>query len=98
MRHLDVGRGRLDRLSLERRAARENDLIRQRIAEATVEQEMGMMLGQLRQEDMIVMAELMKAGQVTPVIDRHYRLSDVAAAIRYSEEGRARGKIIIDVQ
>ena len=63
-----------------------------------VEQEIGRMLGQLRQEDMIVIAELMKAGRVTPVIDRHYQLSEVPAAIRYSEEGRARGKIIIDVQ
>ena len=39
----------------------------------------------------------MQAGDVTPVIDRHYPLKEVAAAIRYSEEGRARGKIIIDI-
>jgi NADPH:quinone reductase-like Zn-dependent oxidoreductase len=29
------------------------------------------------------------------VIDRHYALSEVPEAIRYSEEGHARGKIII---
>jgi NADPH:quinone reductase-like Zn-dependent oxidoreductase len=40
----------------------------------------------------------MQAEKVTPVIDRRYTLSEVPAAIRYSEEGRARGKIIIDMQ
>ncbi len=63
-----------------------------------VEQEIGIMLGQLRQEDLAVLAELMKTNKVTPVIDRHYKLSEVPDAIRYSEQGRARGKIIIDVQ
>ncbi|MGB5624788.1 MAG: NAD(P)-dependent alcohol dehydrogenase [Woeseiaceae bacterium] len=63
-----------------------------------VDQQMGMMLGHLRQDDMKVLADLMQAEKVTPVIDRRYRLSEVPTAIRYSEEGRARGKIIIDVQ
>ena len=63
-----------------------------------VDQQMGMMLGNLRQDDLAVLADLMQAGEVTPVIDRRYKLSEVAAAIRYSEEGRARGKIIIDLQ
>jgi NADPH:quinone reductase-like Zn-dependent oxidoreductase len=35
-------------------------------------------------------------GKVTPVIDRRYSLSEVAAAVRYVEEGHARGKVIID--
>jgi len=35
---------------------------------------------------------------VTPVIDRRYRLSEVPAAIRYSEEGHAQGKIVIDLE
>ena len=62
-----------------------------------VEQELITLLAELRQDDLATLAELMQAGKVTPVIDRHYPLSDVAAAIRYSEEGRARGKIIIDI-
>ncbi len=37
------------------------------------------------------------AGKVTPVIDRTYPLSDVPAAIRYLEEGHARGKVVITV-
>jgi NADPH:quinone reductase-like Zn-dependent oxidoreductase len=63
-----------------------------------VGQEFGMMLAQLRKDDLAVLADLMQAGKVTPVIDRVYRLSEVPAAIRYSEEGHARGKIIIDTQ
>lgn len=63
-----------------------------------VDQKLGMMLGRLRQDDLAALADLMQAGMVTPVIDRRYKLSEVPAAIRYSEEGRARGKIIIDLQ
>jgi NADPH:quinone reductase-like Zn-dependent oxidoreductase len=37
------------------------------------------------------------SGQLRTVIDRHYALDEIAEAIRYSESGRARGKIIIDV-
>jgi len=39
----------------------------------------------------------MESGKVKPVIDRHYRLSEVPEAISYSEEGHARGKIIVDL-
>ena len=39
--------------------------------------------------------ELIEAGKVTPVIDRTYPLSEVPDAIRYWEEGRARGKVVI---
>jgi NADPH:quinone reductase-like Zn-dependent oxidoreductase len=63
-----------------------------------VGQEFVMLLARLRQEDLGIVGDLMQAGKVTPVIDRRYRLSEVPAAIRYSEEGHARGKIIIDLQ
>jgi len=63
-----------------------------------VDQEFGMLLAQMDREDLATLGELMQAGTVTPVIDRRYRLSEVPAAIRYSEEGHARGKIIIDLQ
>lgn len=62
-----------------------------------VDQELITLLAQLRQDDLAMLAELMQAGEVVPVIDRHYPLSELAAAIRYSEGGHARGKIIIDI-
>jgi NADPH:quinone reductase-like Zn-dependent oxidoreductase len=55
-------------------------------------------LARPNKEDLIVMHELMKAGKVTPVIDRRYSLSEIPEAIRYLEEGHARGKVIISLE
>jgi NADPH:quinone reductase-like Zn-dependent oxidoreductase len=63
-----------------------------------VHQKMGMLLAQLNKNDLNVLGELMQAGKVTPVIDRTYKLSEVPAAIRYLEEGHARGKVVIDLE
>ena len=63
-----------------------------------VDQEFGMMIARMDNEDLSILGELMQSGKVTSVIDRRYRLSEVADAIRYSEEGHARGKIIIDLE
>src|SRR5918993_1469780 len=51
----------------------------------------------LKFEDLLVLKELIEAGKVTPVIDRTYPLSEVPEAIRYLEEGHARGKVLINV-
>jgi NADPH:quinone reductase-like Zn-dependent oxidoreductase len=50
------------------------------------------------QKDLVFMKELLEAGKVKPVIDRRYSLSEVAEAIRYLEEGHARGKVVITVE
>jgi NADPH:quinone reductase-like Zn-dependent oxidoreductase len=63
-----------------------------------VEQELVLILARLTSEDLGILGDLMQAGTVSPVIDRRYRLREVPDAIRYSEEGRARGKIIIDLR
>jgi NADPH:quinone reductase-like Zn-dependent oxidoreductase len=60
-----------------------------------VSQTMVMLLGRKSKEDLTIMHELMAAGKVMPVIDRRYRLIEVPAAIRYLEEGHARGKVVI---
>lgn len=62
-----------------------------------VKPEMVMILAQLRQDDLVYLATLMSNGELKPVIDRYFQLPDTADAIRYSESGRARGKIIIRV-
>jgi NADPH:quinone reductase-like Zn-dependent oxidoreductase len=46
-------------------------------------------------DDLRVVKELIEAGTVMPVIDRTYPLGDVPEAIRYLEEGHARGKVVI---
>ncbi len=63
-----------------------------------VSQELGMHLAELNTQDLMVLRDLMLAGKVTPVIDRRYPLSEVPAAIRYLETGRARGKVVITLE
>jgi NADPH:quinone reductase-like Zn-dependent oxidoreductase len=63
-----------------------------------VDQELGMIMARVRQDDLATLADLMQTGKMTPVIDRSYRLSEVPDAIRYSEAGHARGKIIIALE
>jgi NADPH:quinone reductase-like Zn-dependent oxidoreductase len=50
------------------------------------------------QEDLAILEELFEAGKVVPIIDRHYPLSETAEALRYLEEGHARGKIVITME
>ncbi len=57
-----------------------------------------MFLARPNKEDLTIMRELMEAGKVTPVIDKRYRLSEVPEAIRYLEEGHARGKVVITLE
>ncbi len=63
-----------------------------------VSQEFVTLLAVLRKDDLVILGDLMQERKVTPVIDRRYQLSEVPAAIRYSEEGHARGKIVIDLE
>ncbi len=49
------------------------------------------------QKDLVFMKGLLEAGKVVPVIDRRYPLRETAEAIRYLEEGHARGKVVITV-
>lgn len=49
-------------------------------------------------KDLVFIKELLEAGEVSPVIDRYYPLSDVPEAIRYLEEGHAKGKVVITVE
>ena len=48
-------------------------------------------------EDLVVIKELLEVGKVVPVIDRRYPLREVADAIRYLEQGHAKGKVVITV-
>jgi NADPH:quinone reductase-like Zn-dependent oxidoreductase len=63
-----------------------------------ISQEMGMMMADTNQKDLTVLADMMESGKLKPVIDRTYKLDQVPEAIRYLEEGHARGKVIIAVE
>ena len=50
------------------------------------------------QKDLLILKELLEAGKIVPVIDRHYRLSEAAEALRYLGAGHARGKVVISME
>jgi NADPH:quinone reductase-like Zn-dependent oxidoreductase len=47
--------------------------------------------------DLRALRQLVEAGEVRPVIERTWPLSDAAAAIEHQEEGHTRGKIVLTV-
>src|SRR5260370_15189882 len=63
-----------------------------------VSQKFGMLDAELNHNDLAFLGDLMQSGKVKPIIDRTYKLSDLADAIRYLEQGHARGKVVITVE
>ena len=49
------------------------------------------------QADLQFLKELIEAGNVAPVVDRTYSLSETADAMRHLEERQGRGKTVITV-
>jgi NADPH:quinone reductase-like Zn-dependent oxidoreductase len=62
-----------------------------------VGQKLGTFVSTPNHEDLLVLKELIESGKVTPVIDRTYPLAEVPEAIRYLEDGHAKGKVVITV-
>ncbi|MDQ6809392.1 MAG: NAD(P)-dependent alcohol dehydrogenase [Verrucomicrobiota bacterium] len=60
-------------------------------------QRIGMFMAEITKPALTTLAELIQTGKVTPVIDKTYPLTQIADAIRYLEEGHARGKVVIAV-
>ncbi|HEY0547283.1 MAG TPA: zinc-binding dehydrogenase, partial [Pyrinomonadaceae bacterium] len=73
-------------------------LLRAPLLSPLVKQKVVMFIASINKQDLVVLKELMEARKVTPVIDRCYALSEVPEALRYLEEGHARGKIVITVE
>ncbi len=63
-----------------------------------VDQEMRFFISQLNAQDLTLLGEMIAAGQLAPVIDRRYSLSEAAGAVEYLETGRARGKVVIVIE
>jgi NADPH:quinone reductase-like Zn-dependent oxidoreductase len=63
-----------------------------------VSQRLRPVLGAANTLDLEFLKELIEAGKVRPVIDRTFPLSEAPSAIRYLNEGHARGKVVISVR
>ncbi len=61
-------------------------------------QKLGSAAAKPNKEDLVFIQALLAAGQVVPVIDRRYPLSQVPDAIRYLEAGHAQGKVVITME
>jgi NADPH:quinone reductase-like Zn-dependent oxidoreductase len=70
------------------------------IASLATGKKMGLMLGwkPFKPEDVEALEQLIAAGHLKPVIDRRYSLDQVVEALRYVDDGHARGKVIITFQ
>jgi NADPH:quinone reductase-like Zn-dependent oxidoreductase len=62
-----------------------------------VSQTLGGMYTKGSQTNLQHLRKLLEGDRLTPVIDRTHPLSEVPEAIRYLEEGHARGKVVISV-
>jgi len=85
---LSSGQGRVAGVDRILAAIVLNPFVRERLA-VFVTKENGTDLG--------ILAEMLAAGQVRPVIDRTYLLAEAAEAFRYLEAGHAHGKVVIAV-
>jgi NADPH:quinone reductase-like Zn-dependent oxidoreductase len=72
-------------------------LARMRLASLRGSQKAVFFIAKTNRADMEVLRELLETGQVKPVVDRRYELSETADAFRYLGEGHARGKIVVTV-
>ena len=56
-----------------------------------------MFLATAKRKDLEVLAAMIEAGTVTPVVDRTYPLEQAADALRHLERGHPRGKLVLTV-
>jgi NADPH:quinone reductase-like Zn-dependent oxidoreductase len=62
---------------------------------AFTDQKFAQYITKMSKGDLIMLAELIQAGKLKPVIERTYKLSEAPEALRYLNEGHAKGKLII---
>jgi NADPH:quinone reductase-like Zn-dependent oxidoreductase len=54
-------------------------------------------ISQTSKPDLLMLRDMAEAGQLTPVIDRTYRLAEVPDAIDFVQREQTRGKVVISV-
>jgi NADPH:quinone reductase-like Zn-dependent oxidoreductase len=71
--------------------------IKVRLASLGSRRKVSFFIAKLTRTDMEAVRGLLEAGDVTPVVERCYTLSEVADAFRYLGAGHAQGKIVVTV-
>lgn len=72
-------------------------LLEQKVVGWFVRQKLVGVLAKRDAGDLEILSKLLATGKIKPVIDRRYGLAEVPEAIRYVEQGHARGKVIIQI-
>lgn len=72
-------------------------IIKARVLSGFTRQQLRPFMSVGKRQDLLTLAELLKTGQITPAIDRTYRLAEAADALRYVGAGHTRGKVVITV-
>jgi NADPH:quinone reductase-like Zn-dependent oxidoreductase len=62
------------------------------------DQKFAQYMTKMSKQDLIMLGDLIQAGKLKPVIERTYKLSEAPEALRYLNEGHARGKVVIAVK
>lgn len=75
-----------------------NLFIKPSLLSSVVSQHFVSFVAKLNQADLQALRKLIQAGQVRPVIDRSYPLSQMSDALRYLETGHAHGKVVITLE
>ena len=73
-------------------------LLRALLLSPFVKQNLRTFIARSNLEDLQLLKGLIEAGKVTPVIDRAFSLSEASEALRYLEEGRTQGKIVLTIR
>jgi NADPH:quinone reductase-like Zn-dependent oxidoreductase len=71
--------------------------VRAMVLSMFVSQKLGTFIAAVKHEDLLVLAQLAEAGQLTPAVDRTFALAEAPKAIRHVEEGHARGKVVVTI-
>ena len=72
-------------------------IVKARVLSGSTRQQLRPFVSVEKRQDLLTLADLLATGQVTPVIDRTYRLDEAADALRYVAAGHTRGKVVITV-
>jgi NADPH:quinone reductase-like Zn-dependent oxidoreductase len=62
------------------------------------DQKFAQYMTKMSKDDLIMLGDLVRAGKITPVIDRTYKLNDAPEALRLFDQGHARGKVVVTIE